>query len=90
MLSPAPWVIDCIREGYKLPLRMPFSKPNQKSALDNEEFVTQALMKLQQNSCIVRVTEQLYICNPLSVAANNQGELCLIFKSALSQPVSVG
>jgi len=80
-LSPAPWIISCIREGYKLPLRMPpnrFSKPNQKSALENREFVTQALAELEQNDCIVRVTEQPYICNPLSVATNSQGKLHLV------------
>jgi len=87
ILSPAPWVIDCIREGYKLPLRtLPsrFSKPNQKSALDNEEFVTQ---ELEQNGCIMRVTEQPYICNSLSVAANSRGKLRLVLNL---QPVFVG
>ena len=34
-LDPAPWIIDCIREGYKLPLHnLPdkFIQPNQRSA----------------------------------------------------------
>ena len=41
-LDPAPWIISCIREGYKLPLRsLPskFSRPNQQSALDHKEFL---------------------------------------------------
>jgi len=76
-LSPA----TCIREGYKLPLStLPnrSSKPYQKSALDNREFVTQASEELEPNNCIVRVTEQPYICNPLVVAINSQGKLCIV------------
>jgi len=51
-LDPAPWIISCIREGYKLPLRsLPdkFSMPNQHSALNHREFVTQALEELERN-----------------------------------------
>jgi len=53
-LDPAPRIIDCIREGYKLPLHnLPnkFIQPNQKSVLSNKEFVSQALEKLEQNRC---------------------------------------
>ena len=41
-LDPAPWIISCIREGYKLPLRsIPdcYHKPNQQSALSHQQFV---------------------------------------------------
>ena len=81
ILKPAPWILGCIKEGYKLPLRqLPgrFSQPNQKSALENKEFVSQALEELQQNKCIVRVHERPYICSPLSVASNSQGKLRLV------------
>jgi len=45
-LEPAPWIIDCIREGYTLPLRKLHNKivqPNQKSAFNNKEFVSLAI-----------------------------------------------
>jgi len=81
ILRPAPWIISCIKEGYKLPLhKLPdrFSQPNQQSALDNREFVSQALEELQQYKCIVKVQGQPYICSPLSVAANSQRKLRLV------------
>ena len=60
-LQPAPWIISCIREGYKLPLlSIPeiFIHPNQASALANKEFVTQAISELVQNRCVVEVASQ--------------------------------
>jgi len=80
-LSQAPWIISCIKEGYKLPLRgLPdkFSQPNHKSASNNEEFVSQAIAELEENRCIMRVHEQPYICSPLSVASNALGKLRLV------------
>ena len=80
-LDPAPWIISCIREGYKLPLRsLPdkFSMPNQHSALNHREFVTQALEELERNRCIIRTQEPPHVCSPLSVASNRQGKLRLV------------
>jgi len=40
-------ILECLREGYKLPLLSippPFSAKNQKSALENVEFVSSAKM----------------------------------------------
>ena len=48
-LQPAPWIISCIREGYKLPLcslPKPYIRPNRASALANREFVTQPCQSL--------------------------------------------
>jgi len=55
-----------------------FIQPNQKSALNNKEFVSQALEELERNRCIVRVQGQPYICSPLSVATSGKGKLRLV------------
>ena len=68
-LDPAPWILSCIEEGYKLPLRLvpdKFCKANQQSALSNAKFVNEALTTLEHNWCIQRVTHQPHICSPLS------------------------
>ena len=42
VLETPPQIIDCIKEGYKLPLLSlpePYRRPNHKSALQNKEFV---------------------------------------------------
>ena len=80
-LDPAPWIISCIREGYKLPLRsLPhrYCKPNQQSALDHGDFVSQALEELERNRCIIKVQEPPHVCSPLSVASNRLGKLRLV------------
>ena len=46
-LEPAPWILDCISHGYKLPLKAvpgPFIKKNQDTALQNQEFVVETLV----------------------------------------------
>ena len=73
-LQPAPWIISCIREGYKLPLcslLKPYIWPNQASALTNREFVTQAISELVQNCCVVKVPRQPHVCSPLSLVSNS-------------------
>ena len=80
-LQPAPWIISCIKEGYKLPLRSTpdhFHRPNQLSSLDHQEFVTQAIQELEKNRCIVKVQDTPFICSSLSVVANTQGKLWLV------------
>ena len=80
-LDPAPWIISCLREGYKLPLRsLPhrYCKPNQQSALDHGDFVSQALEELERNRCIIKVQEPPHVCSPLSVASNRLGKLRLV------------
>ena len=71
-LDPAPWILSCIREGYKLPLLSvldQFCKPNQQPALSNPYFVNEALSELENNWCI-EVDYQPHICSPLSVVDN--------------------
>ena len=80
-LQPVPWILSCIREGYKLPLRLmskPYIKPNQASALTNREFVSQAILDLEQNRCILKASNQPYVCSPLSVVSNSTGKQRLV------------
>ena len=69
-LGPAPWVISCIKEGYKLLLHSildHFRRPNQQSTLDYQDFITQAIQELEESCCVVKVQVIQYICSPLSV-----------------------
>ena len=80
-LQPAPWIISCIKEGYKLPLlSIPetYIRPNQASALANREFVTQAISELVQNRCVVEVATQPHVCSPLSVVSNSGNKQRLV------------
>ena len=52
--------------------------PNQQSALDHNEFVSQALEELEQNQCIVKTQDPPHVCSPLSVVSNRQGKLRLV------------
>ena len=61
-------VIECIKEGYKLPLiSMPdsFCRGNHKSAHMHSMFVTEAISELIRNRCVRKVDVKLYICSPL-------------------------
>ena len=74
-------VIECIEEGYKLPLLSlppPFIAKNQKSATNNPSFVTEAVAELLRNRCIQTVTQKPHICSPLSVVSNSSGKLRLV------------
>ena len=78
--APGP-TIECIKDGYKLPLLAipaPFSGPNQKSALESAEFVTSALSELLVNWCIHKVSDKPRICSPLSVVRNSEGKERLV------------
>ena len=74
-------VLDWIRVGYKLPLLTEpgaHYRANAKSALVNSEFVTKAIMELEENRCIRKVKERPQMCSPLSVVANSKGKKRLV------------
>lgn len=78
--APGP-IIDCITEGYKLPLLSApphYSKPNHQSALDNAEFVETSLTDLLANRCVIKVTEVPHISSPLAVVTNRAGKKRLV------------
>ena len=60
-----------IKEGYKLPLlTIPESciLADNRSAMDNAKFVTEALEGLLATNCISVINTQPWLVNPLTVA----------------------
>jgi len=77
-LKPAPWILDCINVGYKLPfIAVPDPWKNQDSALKNSEIVAEALRELEANQCIEKVDAQPHICSSLCAVDNGKGKLRL-------------
>ena len=79
--GPTQYIIDCIKEGYKLPLLSlpePFKRHNHKSALQDKEFVTQAISDLIHNRCVAKVEDAPLVCSPLSVVVNDSGKKRLV------------
>ena len=73
--------LDAIRNGYVIPfVNSPVSMyfKNNKSALDNSEFVDQAVSELVDSGCVHEVPFIPYVVNPLSVATNKSGKKRLI------------
>ena len=78
--APSP-IVECIKGGYKLPLLslpLPFSRPNQRSALINADFVEGCIKELLENRCIHSVTTRPHICSPLSVVSNREEKKRLV------------
>ena len=80
-LEPTEAVLSVIREGYKLPLH---TIPefcvlrNNKSAFDNNDFVTEALNDLLATQCISVVESQPWVVNPLTVSTRDDGKRRLV------------
>ena len=78
--APGP-IIDCITNGYKLPvLAAPpqFAKPNHQSALENAELVETLLAELLTNRCVRKMPCVPNICSLLSVVINRAGKKHLV------------
>ena len=81
VLHAPPPVLDCIENGYRLPLKfIPPSRcqPNHKSAMVHQSFVEDAVENLVKNRCTLRVSGRPHICSPLSVVSNSVGKLRLV------------
>ena len=74
-----------MQEGYKNPfLESPvesFSK-NNASALNNMDFVEEAVLEMVKSNCLVQTPFKPWVASPLSVSTNQSGkkELFLILK----------
>lgn len=71
------YIVDYIKEGYKLPLLSlpkPFKGHNHMSAFHHKKFVSQAISNLIHNRCVAKVEDTPPICSPLSVIVNNSGK----------------
>ena len=67
------YILDVIENGYKIPLfttPKPVELRNNRSALENGEFVDQEIEKLLNKSCIEMFTSQPRVVNPLTVAGS--------------------
>ena len=69
------YVMDVIENGYKLPLitnPQPCHLKNNKSALDNEEFVQTAIQELLDSGSVIETIDKPFVINPLTVAKNKK------------------
>ena len=77
-----PFIIDCIREGYKIPFYvspLPAEFSNNRSALEHSEFVHSAIFELLPSGRVCQVPKScLYVINPLSVSVQSCGKRRLI------------
>lgn len=75
------FIIDTIDSGYKIPF---YSLPqgrfscNNKSALQEDEFVRSAITDLLDSGLVSEEYEVPYVTNPLSVSVNSSGKRRLI------------
>ena len=67
------YVINVIKEGYRLPL---ITNPetchlkNNKSSLENSDFVKEAIQELLNSGSVIETTTKPFVINPLTVAKN--------------------
>ena len=84
------YIIDTIENGYRLPLlAVPedtFLK-NNKSALDNSEFVTSEIQKLVQTGALLFVQDKPTVVNALTVATNASGKNRLVLDLRTINPL---
>ncbi|KAK3107400.1 hypothetical protein FSP39_013730 [Pinctada imbricata] len=75
------FILRVIKEGYMLPFKNEPQKvilKNNKSALDDELFVSEEIDKLIKKGCVVEVYDEPHVVNPLTVAKNKAGKLRLV------------
>ena len=80
-LEPTEAVLSVIREDYKLPLH---TIPeccilrNNKSAFNNNDFVTETLNDLLANQCISVIASQPWVVDPLTLSTRDDGKRRLV------------
>ena len=73
-IDASPYMLDIISSGYKIPFieEPPCAKSeNNKSTLDNSEFVNEALVGLVETDRVLEVPFLLKVISPLSVSTKN-------------------
>ena len=74
-------VIDVVQNGYKLPLKTEPDRvilQNNRSALDNPDFVKSEIESLLKKGCIREVVSPPKVVNPLTVAYNKKAKPRLV------------
>lgn len=77
-------VLDILENGYYIPfVTTPENmiKNNNRSALENSEFVSLAVSDLLNNGCITEVKDKPVVVNPLNVSIQRSGKKRLILDS---------
>ena len=75
------YILDVIENGYCIPfVDTPVSSylGNNKSARDNQEFVSKAILDLLSTGAIVEKSHVPYVVNPLTVASNKEKKRLVI------------
>jgi hypothetical protein len=75
------FIIDIIQNGYKIPflsIPPPFKASNNKLAINERQFVEQAITELLLHECIIEVGSPPGIINPLSVSIQRGGKKRLL------------
>jgi len=81
VLQAPPPVVECIEQGYWLPLKhlpSPYVHQNHSSTWTHRDFVEGAVRDLLANCCILKVEEQPVVCSPLSVVSSFTGKQRLV------------
>ena len=71
------FVLETINDGHKLPLKETLIKTefrNNVSAIQNSDFVNEALKEFIESNCMVEVQNKPHVINPLSVSTNSNGK----------------
>ena len=74
-LQASSFVLQIIKHGYYIPfLEMPssFIERNNRSSLNNKQFVEEAIDALLLKGCVEELAAPAFCCNPLTVAEKNQ------------------
>ena len=75
------YILSVVKGGYRIPFKdLPDSVylKNNRSARENPTFVSSEIKSLLEKQCIVKVSEQPYVINPLTVAYNRNGKPRLV------------
>ena len=73
-IQPPQFITNIVEHGYKIQFTSeppPFVAKNNRSSLENQEFVGEALEALERDHCIRQISSQPYCCNPLTVACGS-------------------
>ena len=74
-------IIDCIKNGYRFPLKFlppSHSQFDHLSTKSHCQFADEAVQSLLINRCVVKVDSEPYICSPLSAVSKSSGRLRLV------------
>ncbi|VDI59227.1 Hypothetical predicted protein [Mytilus galloprovincialis] len=75
------YILDIIENGYKIPFKTEPDRMhinNNKSSLDNKDFVSSEILNLLKKGCIKEVSTIPLIVNPLTVAFNKSSKPRLV------------